>query len=69
MKPITGGEFLIRKTLSSEIFIPEEWNEEQRMMKQMCDDFVTNEITPILDRLDNLEEGLMQSVLAWNFRA
>ena len=63
MKPITGGEFLIRKTLSSEIFIPEEWNEEQRMMKQMCDDFVTNEITPILDRLDNLEEGLMQSVL------
>jgi alkylation response protein AidB-like acyl-CoA dehydrogenase len=63
MKPITGGEFLIRKTTSSEIFIPEEWNEEQMMMKQMCDDFVNNEITPILDRLDNLEEGLMQSVL------
>ncbi len=63
MKPITGGEFLIRKTTSSEIFIPEEWNEEQQMMKQMCDDFVNNEITPILDRLDNLEEGLMQSVL------
>lgn len=63
MKPITGGEFLIRKTASSEIFIPEEWNEEQMMMKQMCDDFVNNEITPILDRLDNLEEGLMQSVM------
>lgn len=63
MKPITGGEFLIRKTTSSEIFIPEEWNEEQHMMKKMCEDFVNNEITPILDRLDNLEEGLMQSVL------
>jgi alkylation response protein AidB-like acyl-CoA dehydrogenase len=63
MKPITGGEFLIRKTASSEIFIPEEWNEEQQMMKTMCEDFVNNEITPILDRLDNLEEGLMQSVL------
>ena len=63
MKPITGGEFLIRKTTSSEIFIPEEWNEEQQMMKKMCEDFVNNEITPILDRLDNLEDGLMQSVL------
>ena len=63
MKPITGGEFLIRKTTSAEIFIPEEWNEEQHMMKKMCEDFVNNEITPILDRLDNLEDGLMQSVL------
>jgi len=63
MKPITGGEFLIRKTTSSEIFIPEEWNDEQRMMKKMCEDFVNNEITPILDRLDNLEDGLMPSVL------
>jgi alkylation response protein AidB-like acyl-CoA dehydrogenase len=63
MKPITGGEFLIRKTTASEIFIPEEWNEEQRMMKQMCDDFVNNEITPIIDRIDDMEEGLMQSIM------
>jgi hypothetical protein len=63
MKPITGGEFLIRKTTASEIFIPEEWNEEQRMMKQMCDDFVNNEISPIIDRIDDMEEGLMQSIM------
>ena len=63
MKPITGGEFLIRKTTSSEIFIPEEWNEEQRMMMKMCEDFVNNEITPILDRIDDMEEGLMQSIM------
>lgn len=63
MKPITGGEFLIRTTNSSEIFIPEEWNEEQQMMKKMCEDFVNNEITPIVERIDDLEEGLMQSIL------
>jgi len=63
MKPITGGEFLIRKTTSAEIFIPEEWNEEQRMMMKMCEDFVNNEITPILDRIDDMEEGLMQSIM------
>ena len=33
------------------------------MMKQMCDDFVNNEITPILDRIDEQEEGLMQSIM------
>ena len=44
MKPITGGEFLIRKTLSSEIFIPEEWNEEQKMIAQTCLDFIETEI-------------------------
>ena len=32
---IRGGEFLIRKTAASDIFIPEEWSEEQLMMKQM----------------------------------
>lgn len=63
MKPITGGEFLIRKTTSSEIFIPEEWNEEQLMMMKMCEDFVNNEIVPNLDRIDEMEEGLMQSIM------
>jgi alkylation response protein AidB-like acyl-CoA dehydrogenase len=63
MKAITGGEFLIRKTSAEEIFIPEEWNEEQMMMKQMCDDFVKNEIEPHLDRIDHMEEGLMPSIM------
>jgi alkylation response protein AidB-like acyl-CoA dehydrogenase len=61
--PIKGGEFLIRKTLPSEIFIPEEWNEEQKMIAQMCDDFIVQEIQPNLDRIDKMEEGFMQSLM------
>jgi alkylation response protein AidB-like acyl-CoA dehydrogenase len=61
--PIKGGEFLIRKTLPSEIFIPEEWNEEQKMIAQMCDDFIAQEIQPNLDRIDKMEEGFMQSLM------
>ena len=41
-KAITGGEFLIRDVHASEIFIPEEWSEEQRMIKQTCEDFIPN---------------------------
>lgn len=62
-KPIKGGEFLIRDTKSSEIFIPENWTEEQRMISDMCDDFIRAEIEPNLDRIDSMEEGLMSSIM------
>ena len=58
-----GGEFLIKETNAQDIFIPEQWNEEQLMMKQTCNDFVDLEVAPILDRIDSQEEGLMVSLL------
>ncbi|MFK7784876.1 MAG: acyl-CoA dehydrogenase family protein [Crocinitomicaceae bacterium] len=62
-KPIKGGEFLIRDTQASEIFIPENWTEEQRMISDMCDDFIRTEIEPNLDRIDSMEDGLMSSIM------
>ncbi len=60
---IKGGEFLIRETASNDIFIPEQFNEEQRMIEQMCTDFLATEIWPHLDRIDSMEEGLTQKLL------
>jgi alkylation response protein AidB-like acyl-CoA dehydrogenase len=60
---IKGGEFLIKETLANEIFIPEEWNEEQLMIAQSCRDFLAAEVWPNLDRIDSQEEGLMESLL------
>lgn len=62
-KALKGGEFIIRDTKPEEIFIPEEWNEEQRMIANMCEDFIAQEITPHLERIDSMEEGLMPSLL------
>jgi alkylation response protein AidB-like acyl-CoA dehydrogenase len=62
-KAITGGEFLVRRTNASDIFIPEEWSEEQLMMKKMCEDFVDQEIVPKLDAIDHQEPGLMESIM------
>ena len=45
-KAITGGEFLIRKTAAKDIFIPEEWNEEQQMIKKMTHDFIAQRVQP-----------------------
>lgn len=61
---IKGGEFLIRETEAADIFIPEQWNEEQLMIAQSCTDFLKAEIWPILDRIDSMKEPeLMPSLL------
>ena len=60
---VKGGEFIVRETNPEEIFIPEEFNEEQRMITQTCQDFLDAEVIPNLDKLDNHEEGLMSSIL------
>ncbi len=52
---IKGGEFLIRETLASEIFIPEDWSEEQKMIAQTCKDFLAAEVHPKLDEIDSME--------------
>lgn len=63
MAVIKGGEFLIRETNAKDIFIPEEWNEEQQMIAQMCSDFLEQHVFPQLDKIDAQEEGLMPSLL------
>ena len=63
MAAIKGGEFLIRETNAQDVFIPEDWDEEQLMMAQMCKDFLESEVFPNLDKIDAQEEGLMYSLL------
>jgi alkylation response protein AidB-like acyl-CoA dehydrogenase len=61
---IKGGEFLIRDTAAADIFIPEEFNEEQRMIMQQCRDFLAKEVWPRLDEIDSQKDPkLMPSIL------
>jgi alkylation response protein AidB-like acyl-CoA dehydrogenase len=62
-RTIKGGEFIIRETLCEDIFIPEEFDEEQLMIKKTCEDFLEAEVFPNLDRIDNQEEGLMVNLM------
>lgn len=54
-KAIKGGEFLIRETQAHEVFIPEDFNEEQRMVAQTCKDFLKQEIHTRLDEIDSMK--------------
>jgi alkylation response protein AidB-like acyl-CoA dehydrogenase len=60
---LKGGEWLVKESSPFETFIPEEFGEEQLMIKDMCNQFLDAEIYPNLDRIDNLEPGLMKSLL------
>lgn len=63
-KAVKGGEFLIRETSAQEIFIPEEFNEEQKMIEQQCKDFLAKEVHPRLDEIDSMKDPkLMPSIM------
>jgi alkylation response protein AidB-like acyl-CoA dehydrogenase len=55
-KTIKGGEFLIKETSYQDVFIPEEFDEEQQMIAQTCRDFLAAEVYPNLDKLDSHED-------------
>ena len=60
---VKGGEFIIKPTDAQDVFTPADFSEEQRLMYQTCLDFVAQEVTPLLERLDNHEEGLMRGLM------
>ena len=60
---LKGGEFLVKETEANQIFIAEEWDEEQLMIAQTCRDFLEQEVFPNLDRIDDMEDGLMASIV------
>jgi alkylation response protein AidB-like acyl-CoA dehydrogenase len=62
-KILQGGAFLVTETGAADVFIPEEFTEEQRMMADTGREFVQSQVTPLLDRLDAHEEGLMAGLM------
>ena len=60
---IKGGEFLIRETSAHDIFIPEEFTEEQRMIAQTCKDFLKQEVYPRLDEIDSMKNPELMPAL------
>lgn len=60
---LRSGEFLVKEVDAKDIFIPEEFNEEQRMIAQTCRDFMEAEVFPNLDKIDKGDRELMKSLL------
>ena len=48
---------------AKEIFIPEDFDEEQLMIAETCRDFVETEVMPNLDKIDAQEDGIARKLL------
>ena len=53
----------MKESTPFETFIPEDYNEEQKMVKDMCASFLDTEVIPVIDRIDKMEAGLMPSLM------
>jgi len=60
---LRGGEFLIKDSRPEDIFIPEEINEEQKMIRDMVSDFLHNELLPNIDKIEKQEDNIAVKML------
>ena len=63
MEYIKGGEFIIKEIKSNEIFIREEFSEEQKMMLNSTKDFNEKEIRPKIMKFEEKEYSLVEETM------
>ncbi|MCG3164602.1 MAG: putative acyl-CoA dehydrogenase [Bacteroidia bacterium] len=62
---LKGGEWLVKETEAQDVFIPEQFDEEQRMIAKSCTDFIAANVVPRLDEIDSMKnESLMPELVA-----
>ena len=52
---IKGGSFLTEDIQAQRVFTPEDFTEEQKMIAKTTEEFVENEVLPVVDKLENHE--------------
>jgi alkylation response protein AidB-like acyl-CoA dehydrogenase len=58
-----GGSWLLEDTSPSDVFTPEKLTDEHRLMAQMAQEFVDNELLPAVDRLETKDWDLARSMI------
>jgi len=58
-----GGQFLVKETKCEDIFTPEDFNEEQLMMRDSVKEFVDKELWPNKDRFEKKDYALTEETM------
>jgi alkylation response protein AidB-like acyl-CoA dehydrogenase len=58
-----GGAFLISSTTPDEIFTPADLNDDQRLIGRTAEEFIVNEVVPLIPELEKHKENLMRDVI------
>jgi alkylation response protein AidB-like acyl-CoA dehydrogenase len=59
----SGGGFLLESPRAEDVFTPAELTDDQRLIGQAAEEFVTKEVTPLIPELEQHKEGLMAGLL------
>jgi alkylation response protein AidB-like acyl-CoA dehydrogenase len=60
---LRGGEWLLQATSPADVFTPARLTDEQKLIARTVTDFVTNDVLPVLDRLEQKEWGLARDLV------
>ncbi|MEO2060175.1 MAG: acyl-CoA dehydrogenase family protein [Mesonia sp.] len=60
---LRGGQFLVKETNCEDIFTPEDFNEEQKMMRDSVQEFVDREIIPHKERFEKKDYALTEEIM------
>lgn len=60
---VSSGAFLLGPTEAADVFIPEQFDEEARMLGHGVEDFVTERVLPHWEAIDAQEEGLLEGLV------
>ncbi|HMK23915.1 MAG TPA: acyl-CoA dehydrogenase family protein, partial [Terriglobales bacterium] len=60
---ITGGAFLLEERQPSEVFTPEDFNEQHQLIGQTTEEFALNEILPNVERIEHKEFQVTRDLL------
>src|SRR5580700_1529910 len=59
----SGGSFLLESPRAEDVFTPAELTDDQRLIGQTAEEFVTKEVKPLIPELEQHKEGLMAGLL------
>jgi alkylation response protein AidB-like acyl-CoA dehydrogenase len=60
---LKGGEFLVKASRAEDMFMPEDFNEEQRMIIDTTKEFIDKEVMPLIEQIEVQEPGVTESLL------
>ena len=63
MDVIRGGQFIVKESKCEHIFTPEDFTEEQKMMKEAVMEFNDREIIPFRDRFENKDYNFTEACM------
>ncbi len=60
---ILGGSFLLEERQTADVFTPEDFSEQQRMIGQTTEDFTVNEILPQAEKIEHKDYAISRDLL------